>query len=281
MFECAANSAGGWGIPSPCLFELRQGDSVAAVRGVAMRTHPVIPVLVVLLAFGLAEHAAAAERLSFAPPLVSSDTQGLASTVSDIVDRASELIGRVYGQNLSVALPGDASPADFTAATIASQDKDTLALVISLKRLSDGATTPSMVWSAPASAETPLWLARSVFLLWSSFHGFLADQVTAPPVYADELPVTALNPLATPLGIAVTPSGTIAAALALTCVELDHTFRQVGEPGKTLTERSHPGLRRKRGHDPRRVVPHEAEHGPRPLPPAARSSGASAHADRA
>ena len=205
-----------------------------------MHKRPVIIVLGILFAFYLAAHAAAAERLSFSPPLVSSETAGLASTVSDIIDRAAEVMGRVYVQSITVAEPGSASRPDFTAATIASQDKDALTLVVSLKRMSDGLSTPSMVWIGPATADTPLWLARSLFLLWSSFHAFLADQVTAPPVFADELPVSVLNPIFTPLGIAVTPSGTIAAALALTCVELDHTFRQVGEPGKSLAERSTP-----------------------------------------
>jgi tetratricopeptide (TPR) repeat protein len=208
-----------------------------------MHKRPVLAPLLalcILFSLGPAKHAAAVERLAFSPPLVSSDTAGLAATVSDIIDRAAEVMSRLYAQSFTVVQPESVPRPDFNAAPIASQDKETLTLVISLKRASDGASTPAMVWNGPATADTPLWLARSAFLLWSSFHGFLADQITAPPVYVDELPVSVLNPLFTPLGIAVTSSGTIAAALAMTCVELDRTFRQVGEPGKSLAERSTP-----------------------------------------
>ena len=202
-----------------------------------MRMRSIVLVLGILFV-GLAAHANAAERIAFTQPLVSSETTGLAATVNDIIDRATDLMGRVYARSFSIQAV--ATRADFTAATIASQDKDSLTIVVSLKRASDASTTPALVWNGPATADTPLWLARSVFLLWSSFHGYLVDQKGALPVFVDELPVTALNPLSTPLGIAVTPSGTFGAALAMTCVELDHTFRQVSEPGKALAERTAP-----------------------------------------
>ena len=60
-----------------------------------MHKRPVLaPLLVLCILFstGPAKHAAAAERLAFSPPLVSSDTAGLAATVGDIIDRAAEVM---------------------------------------------------------------------------------------------------------------------------------------------------------------------------------------------
>ncbi len=203
-----------------------------------MRARPIVLTLAMLVVFDLTARVNAADRIAFTPPVVSSEPTGLAATVGDIIDRATELMARVYAPSFTVQ--ADARQADYAAATIATQDKETLTIVVSLKRASDASTTPTLVWNGPETPDTPLWLARAVFLLWSSFHGFLADQKGAPPVFVDELPVTAVNPLATPLGIAVTPSGTIGAALALTCVELDSTFRLMSEPGRSLAERATP-----------------------------------------
>jgi tetratricopeptide (TPR) repeat protein len=120
---------------------------------------------------------------------------------------------------------------------VASREKDVLSLVVSLTRVSDGSKTPSLVWSAPSTPELPLWLARAVFLLWSSFHGYLADQAAEPPVFVDDLPGSVLNPLMPPMGVAVTSRGTLAVALIMSCLELDHTYRQVGEPAKSLGDK--------------------------------------------
>ena len=197
-------------------------------------------VLGFLLLVTTALSAAALDRIAFAPTLLGTNTPSFAAAVSDVMGRAVELMGRLYGESFTVESNGGAPAADYTASTIATQDGDTFSLVLTLKRAADGVSSQPMALSAPVAADTPLWISRATALLWSSFHGFHSGLETAAPVYVDELPVSELSPYAVPLGLAVTPDGTLAAALSMTCVELDHTFRQIGEPGKSLAERASP-----------------------------------------
>ncbi len=198
-------------------------------------------VLCVVLCAAVPAFAGAAERVSFGKPLVSSDQAALAAGIDGILDQAAALIARLYPGTLEVAPSGDAGTgADYTLSTIASQDKDRLSVVIALTRKADGTKTPTLAWSAPATAELPLWLARAVFLLWSSFHGYLADQAGEPPVFVDDLPGSVLSPTMPPMGIAVTSNGDLAVALIMNALELDHTYRKVGEPAKSLADKGVP-----------------------------------------
>jgi hypothetical protein len=113
--------------------------------------------------------AGAADRISLGKPLVSADQPALAGSVSDVLDQASAVIARLYSGAMTIA-PAGSGGADYTLSVIASLDKDTLSLVIGLTRTADGYKTPTLAWSAPATPDLPLWIARAVFLLWSSTH---------------------------------------------------------------------------------------------------------------
>jgi tetratricopeptide (TPR) repeat protein len=195
-------------------------------------------ILCAALGGALPTAAGAVERISLGKPLVSSDQGTLAATIDGVLDQASAVIARLYPGAIAVVPRGetDARP-EYSLSTIASQDKDVLSLVIALTRTADGTKTPTLVWSAPATPDLPLWLARAVFLLWSSFHGYLADQAGEAPAFVDDLPGSALNPIMPPMGVAVTSSGNLAVALIMSCLELDHTYRQVGEPAKSLADK--------------------------------------------
>ena len=192
----------------------------------------------------------AAERMSFQKPLVSSDQAALLAAVPDLLDQAAAVMARLYPGSLQIVpstspagtqagapggAPGD-SP-EYTVSTIASQEKDTLSLVIALTRTSDGSKTPNMVWSAPVTPDLPLWIARALYLLWSSFHGYLADQAGEPPVFVDDLPGSVLSPTMPPMGVAVTSGGNIAVALIMSALEMDHAYKVVGEPAKSLADK--------------------------------------------
>ncbi len=185
--------------------------------------------------------AAAAERISVEKPLVSSDQAALGDTVGNVIEQAAALIARLHPGELAIAPAaagkGAAGKADYTLSTVASQEKEVVSLVIGLTRTSDGSKTPTLAWSAPATPDLPLWLARAIFLLWSSYHGYLADQASAPAVFVDDLPGSVLSPMMPPMGIAVTPGGTLAVALIMSAVELDHTWKPVGEPARSLSDK--------------------------------------------
>jgi hypothetical protein len=180
--------------------------------------------------------AGAVDRITIEKPLVSSDQPALAGTVSDLLDQAAAVIARLYSGTMIIA-PAGTEKSDYSLSAIASQDKAVLSLVITLTRASDGQKTPAMAWSAPATPDLPLWIARAAFLLWSSLHGYLADQAGEAPVVVDDLPGSTINAMMPPMGVAVTPRGTLAVALITGAVELDHAWRQVSEPGKSLADK--------------------------------------------
>ena len=194
-------------------------------------------VLCAVLCAWLPTAAGAVERVSFEKPLVSSDQGALAAVIDGLLDQAAGVIARLYPGTLAVTPRGGSGGSEYALSTIASQDKDSLSLVIALTRTADGTKTPTLVWSAPATPDLPLWLARAIFLLWSSFHGYLADQVMESPGFVDDLPGSVLSPMMPPMGIAVTSSGNLAVALIMSALELDHTYRQVGEPAKSLADK--------------------------------------------
>jgi tetratricopeptide (TPR) repeat protein len=180
----------------------------------------------------------AAERVTVARPLVSPEGGDARGRVDDLLDRSSAAINRLHGDSIRAAGPQEGG--DYTLATVASVDKDNTTVVITLIRTSDGEKSPPLTWYAPASPEQPLWLARAVYLLWSSFRSFRDGAAVDPPVFVDELPGALLSPLMPPMGIAAEPNGNIAIALLMSCVELDPALRPVGAPGSGLEEKGVP-----------------------------------------
>ena len=177
----------------------------------------------------------AAERIAMARPLVSPEGKEAAAKIDDLLDRSSAAINRLYGDRVRAV--GQDESAEYTLATVASLDGDTTTVVVTVSRLSDGAKSAPLTWYAPATPDQPLWVARAVYLLWSSFHGFPGASAVEPPVFIDELPGALLNPLMPPMGIAAEPNGNVAVALLMSCVELDPAMRQVGAPGGPLGEK--------------------------------------------
>lgn len=182
-----------------------------------------------LLGVASAVRLPAAERIAVARPLVSPEGRDASAKIDDLLDRSSAAINRLYGD--SIRAVGRDESAEYMLATVASLERDTATVVVTLSRLSDGAKSAPLTWYAPATPDQPLWLARAVYLLWSSLHGFPSAAAVEPPVFIDELPGTLLNPLMPPMGIAAEPNGNIAVALLVSCVELDSTMRPVGRRG--------------------------------------------------
>ena len=64
--------------------------------------------------------------------------------------------------------------------------------------------------------------------------GSLDARAREAPVFAEEMPSELLAANSTPMSIAVLPDGTLVAALAIACVQLDHSFRVVSRIGTSL-----------------------------------------------
>jgi hypothetical protein len=195
-----------------------------------------IIISVMLLLAAAASPAAGRELLSFDKTLVSSEDPSFAPAINDAQEQAGRLIERLYGGLIGMSPAGSALTAAYSVTTVASKDKDALVVVLSLTRRSDGAQTPSLTWAGPLTADMPRWMSRALFLLWSFQKGFLAGQEAAAPVVVDELPGSILSPTMPPLAITVTPSGSLVVAMAMTCIEIDHASRLIGQPGRQLAD---------------------------------------------
>ena len=121
----------------------------------------------------------AAERIAVARPLVSPEGKDASAKIDDLLDRSAAAVNRLYGD--SIRAVGREESAEYTLATVASLESDTATVVITLSRVSDGAKSPPLTWYAPSTPDQPLWLARAVYLLWSSFHGFPSAAAVEPP----------------------------------------------------------------------------------------------------
>jgi len=202
-------------------------------------TGPALFLIVCVILTGLlffSSPAEALEQVSVAAPLVSSDQPELAGTVSDLVSQASVLVARLYPGAMSLA-PAGTAKTDFSLHVTASQDGGSLALVLALDRTSDSQQVATLAWSGPPTPDLPLWVARGIFLLWSSARGALGAPAADAPAYVDELPGSVLDPMMPPMGVAVTPQGALAVALITSSIELDHAGRTVARPGKSLAEK--------------------------------------------
>jgi hypothetical protein len=136
-----------------------------------------------------------------------------------------------------IELSGDPqSPAAYALAVTAALGRDSPAIVLTLKRLSDGAQSAPYSWLGPVKPELPTLLARAVFLQWSSLTGLASPAATEPPEVVAELPAALIQQYAYPWALAARDDGLIVAALGTSCVELDHALRVVSEPGKSLAE---------------------------------------------
>jgi hypothetical protein len=190
-----------------------------------------------LVGLALAQRLPAAERVLIERPLVSPQSAEASARVDNLLDRAAAAVTRLYGDSIQMVSQLSGESASYSLKTVASLDSDIPSFVITLTRLADGKKSASLSWWAPETPDQPLWLARAISLLWSSFHGFLVDQTAEQPVFVDELSGSMLSPTMPPLGIAVEPNGNVAVALLMSCVELDSSFKPVGQVGKALDDR--------------------------------------------
>jgi hypothetical protein len=190
-----------------------------------------------LVGLAAAQGLPAAEKVLIETPLVSPQSAEASARVGGLLDRAAATVDRLYGDNIRMVARSSGEGALYSLATVASLDNDIPAIVITLTRLADGKKSSSLSWWAPWAPDQPLWLARAISLLWSSFHGFALEESAEKPVLADELSASLLNPTMPPLGIAVEPNGNVAVALLMSCVVLDSSFRPAGQAGKALEDK--------------------------------------------
>ncbi len=117
---------------------------------------------------------------------------------------------------------------------------------IATLKLTENSSNKEKVLSLPFiyGFDTPLYMARSIFYLWSSLNGYLKDKETSPPVFIDALRtefikdtvIPEINTILIPMDMAVKRNGNFLAAFSLISTEIDPQFRILGQPGRSLFE---------------------------------------------
>ena len=200
-----------------------------------MRSPPVVLIAAVVLSGLAVVAAAAAERIRIEAPVVDPATPETREAVAQLLEKTAAMSDRLNGTRIQ--LSGDPqSPAAYTLAVTAVLGRDSPAVVLTLKRLSDGAQSAPYSWLGAVKPELPTLLARAVFLQWSSLTGLASPAAAEPPEVVAELPAALIQQYAYPWALASRDDGRIVAALGTSCVELDHALRIVSEPGKPLGE---------------------------------------------
>ena len=188
---------------------------------------------IVLLIFALAP-AFAAEKILIGRQLTDPQTPEAAAAAADLMEQVASLANRLFAASIQVTPDAAGGKEDYTLSLILSLNKDNPSAVLRLARAAHEDTSVTYPYLGVLTPEVPSILANGVFLLWNNLRGTLGALTQEPPVFADELPAELLAANSTPMSIAVKPEGTMVAGLAVSCVELDHSFRLVARIGANL-----------------------------------------------
>jgi hypothetical protein len=181
--------------------------------------------------------ASAADLITLKTPLVDPDTPENRALVTGVLEKAAAAVNHLYATELTLSAAETGAAGQFSLAAVAALSPQSPAMVLKLTRVSDGTESPSYPLLGAVTPETPPVIARAVYLLWSSYNRYFAAALQQPPVLVDELSTEMISPMATPMSLTVRPgSGTLVAAMATQCVELDSSLRVVDEPGRKLRE---------------------------------------------
>lgn len=155
------------------------------------------------------------------------------------VARANDL----YGRYIQVDYSQKAQQALYTVEVTAYFSENGNSLNAKLTRNRDGSQTNDVLVFGEITARSASHLASTIFYLWSIFHDFLADEMTAPPVYVEEIPldltsqsVFGMTGMLSPWSVAVTSDSNILVGTHTVCLEMDRYFRVVDQPGRELYE---------------------------------------------
>ena len=196
--------------------------------------HSLVWLFALLFAAAVLPAGFAAERIRIEAPLMDPQTPAATKAVEELLEKTTAVSARLNGASIELAAGAAQGRATYSLGVVAALGKDNPAIVLTLKRLSDGAQSAPYSWLGAITPELPTLLARAVFLQWAVFTGFSSPAATEPPVLVGELPAALIQQYAYPWTLAVRGNGNLLAALGTSCVELDRSFRVVGEPGKSL-----------------------------------------------
>jgi tetratricopeptide (TPR) repeat protein len=184
------------------------------------------------------------ERITFGPLRVYPYTEENRELLEELVWRAARTTEDKYGRHITISAPGSGTVPDFSVEITATLEKESEAIVVSMKRKPDGDEPRTFSLLGGVSQESAGYLSGAIFYLWASFHGGLAELMEDPPkvvfsLDTDELS-SALFPgspaMLVPTSVSAMPEGRFLCGFSLLCVELDRYSKISGQPGRSLYE---------------------------------------------
>lgn len=194
----------------------------------------------ILLSVCLTPFLSAAESLKFSGLTVFPSDKKHTAAAEKLKDGIIYILDRDYGSYLSIKERGRT---EYTVSLNLYSDETQD--IITLKLTSGSGSEKTFSAALTPSYDTPMYLAGTVFYLWSSFHGYLKETTAGPPLFVDALRteyltdtvIPEMNTPLIPLDIAATESGNFLAAFSMISVEFDRHFKVLGQPGRSLFEK--------------------------------------------
>ncbi len=162
---------------------------------------PIRSCVAALLLAATAVAALAADRIRIERPLVDPATAETRQAVDALLEQAAAVSARLNGASIEL-FPAAQGRAVYTLSVTAVLKSDNPAVVVTMRRLADGAESAPWSWLGRISPELPTLLARAVFLQWKTFTGLTSAAATEPPVVTAELPAALVQQYAYPWALA-------------------------------------------------------------------------------
>ena len=129
---------------------------------------PLVWLFALLFAAAVLPAGFAAERIRIEAPLVDPQTPAARKAVEELLEKTAAVSARLNGASIELAAAAGQGRSAYSLGVVAVLGKDNPAIVLTLKRLSDGAQSAPYSWLGAITPELPTLLARAVFLQWRS-----------------------------------------------------------------------------------------------------------------
>ena len=185
-----------------------------------------------------------AERIIFGEPIISSESEQETQQVMEVLRLTATMASGLYSNYFELFWKDSKLKADYTLEIQGVLQGQDSALIMVLKRISDGKESQNFTAIGQITQARTRFLANGIFYLWTSFKDYFASRTEDPPQFVDEIPSEVLaksvqssfNMMLVPTSVAVKSNGNLLAGFSSVCLEMDRNFRILDQPGKQLLD---------------------------------------------
>ena len=214
-----------------------------------------LPILLLILSLGLCCAAGvfaqsgtgSTERVTILPPKAYPDTPENRALAAQVLQWTVSRLNEHFGRYIDADYNQRTARAEYTVRINAYFDGQPSSISAQMVRRDGIETEPAPVLGE-ISERSAIHLANTIFYQWSSYHEYLAERMSEPPVYVEEIPLDLLSEsifgrpgMLSPWSAAVTSDSRILVGTSTVCLEMDRYFRLLGQPGRELYDRGEYG----------------------------------------